>query len=121
MLNYDRPSIDMQNSRIKMWITDETAVWSNYYLEFVQNMWRLRNRQLVRTKENRFGFTGPRVKVGDVICVFNGAPEVHILRRVEDSSDSVERWRLVADAFVHGLVHGEADEMDVEERDIVLV
>jgi hypothetical protein len=75
----------------------------------------------VWTKENRFGFTSSGVEPGDVVCVFNGAPVVHVLRRVEDPSDHVERWRLVADAFVNGLMHQEADGMKVEEQDIVLV
>jgi hypothetical protein len=111
----------MQSSSIKLSHLDSAIVISIDILHFMQRLHRLRNRQVVFTKEKRAGFTSPGVRPGDVLCVFNGAPVVHVLRRAEGISDHVERWRLVADAFVDGLMHGEADGMDVEERDIVLV
>jgi hypothetical protein len=111
----------MQSMDMRLPDTDKDIIFSIYDMEFVRVLRKLRGMQLIRTKENRVGFTIRRVKVGDVICVFNGAPLVHVLRRVEESRDGVERWRLVGDAFAFGLMYGEADEMDVEERDIVLV
>jgi len=30
-------------------------------------------------------------------------------------------WKLVGDYYVHGLMHGEAEALDIEERDIMLM
>jgi hypothetical protein len=75
----------------------------------------------VLTKEGRFGFTIRGVESGDMVCVFDGAPIAHVIRKVEDWSDIEETWRCVGDAYVHGLMYGEADDMDIEERDVTLV
>jgi hypothetical protein len=46
----------------------------------------------------------------------------HVIRKVtEDNRNETELWKFVGDAYVHGLMNGEADEIDVEERDIVFV
>lgn len=87
----------------------------------------LEGRQLFQTADERFGFTRTGVRKGDRVCVFHEAPTIHILRKRRDEDGEGEgegeggRWELVGDGYVHGLMYGEADEMDVEERDIVLV
>lgn len=88
---------------------------------FVIKLSRLAGRQLFHTKDGRFGFTLRGVQPGDVVCVFNGAPVVHVLRKVSDDDTKPDRWRFVGDAYVHDLMDGEADEMDIEAREIVLV
>jgi hypothetical protein len=46
----------------------------------------------------------------------------HVIRRVTgDNETEPELWKFVGDAYVHGLMKGEADKIDVEERDIVFV
>jgi hypothetical protein len=79
----------------------------------------LRNRQLFNTAQGSFGFAIKGVEPGDVVCVFNHATTPHVLRKVEDREGHV--YRVVGDAYVHDFMHGQVDEMDLEERDIVLV
>ncbi|KZM20903.1 hypothetical protein ST47_g7943 [Ascochyta rabiei] len=79
-----------------------------------------RHHQLFGTEHGRLGFTATGVQRGDVVCVFNHAVSPHVLRRVRDR-DGAARYRFVGDAYVHGLMYGESDDLDVEERDIVLV
>lgn len=45
----------------------------------------------------------------------------HVLRKVDIADDGVKRWRFVGDAYVEGLMYGEADKMNVEEKEICLV
>jgi hypothetical protein len=79
-------------------------------------------RQLFQAKERRFGFTIRGVLPGDRICALNGSRVPHVIRKVtEDNRNESELWKFVGDAYVHGLMNGEADEIDVEERDIVFV
>ncbi|CAO2656553.1 Nn.00g053560.m01.CDS01 [Neocucurbitaria sp. VM-36] len=88
--------------------------------DFYQTLMSLAGRQLFRTKEGKLGFTKRGVQAGDVVCVFNGSPIVHVLRGVSDVDSEKPIWRFVGDAYVHGLMNGEADGMDIEARDIVL-
>jgi hypothetical protein len=68
-----------------------------------------------------FGYTIRGVKPGDAVCVFNGAPTPHVLRKASYIAAGVVRWKIVGHAYVDGLMHGEADEMALKEKDIVLV
>lgn len=78
-------------------------------------------RELFFTKEDRFGFTMRGVKPGDLVCVFDGALAPHVLSKVDSSKDGKDSWRFVGDAFVHGLMHGEADEMHVDDTEFCMV
>ncbi|KAH7087181.1 heterokaryon incompatibility protein-domain-containing protein [Paraphoma chrysanthemicola] len=77
-------------------------------------------RQLFLTEEGRFGFTLRGVRVGDHVCVLNGAPTPHVLRTASQV-DERERWSFVGDAYVHGVMYGEVDTMGLDQREIVLV
>jgi hypothetical protein len=90
-------------------------------LTFFQRINNLGSRRLILTKEGRFGFTIRGVKLNDVVCVFNGAPVAHVIRNVEDRTDRTETWHCVGDAYVHGLMYGEADGIETEEKDVMLV
>ena len=90
-------------------------------IDFYSSLRNFSYRQLFLTKDGRFGFTLRGVKPGDVVCVFDGAPTPHVLRKTSEADDASERWRFVGDAYVHDLMDREADAMDVESRDIVLV
>ena len=87
---------------------------------FVTNVCFTRDHQLFNTTDGMFGFTATGVQEGDIVCVINHAVSPHVLRRVEDR-DGEARYVLVGDAYVSGLMYGEADGMDVDEVDIVLV
>lgn len=82
----------------------------------------LHGKQLFWTNDNMFGWTTVGVRPGDVICVFGGANTPHVLGRVDEAcKDDIERWQFVGDAYVHGLIYGEADDIDVEEPELCMV
>ena len=58
---------------------------------------------------------------GDQVCLITGLPVFHVIRDVSEVNSEEERWKLVGDAYVHGLMHGEAEALDIEERDIMLM
>ena len=55
-----------------------------------------------------------------MVVVLEGSPTPHVVRRVDDREGS-ERYMFVGDAYVHGLMYGEAGELGVEERELVFV
>lgn len=83
----------------------------------------LTRRQLFNTAHGRFGFTTRGVQPGDIVCVFHGASTPHVLRRAGQRESQV--YQVIGDAYIHGLMHGkidlEADDIEAEEQDIVLV
>jgi hypothetical protein len=96
--------------------------WNAPATRYLDCMQILNRRQLFRTKGGRFGFTMRGVLPGDRICALDGAPVPHVIRRASgEDGGEMKAWRFVADAYVHGLINGEGDETDVEERDVVFV
>jgi hypothetical protein len=76
---------------------------------------------MISTEEGRFGFTCTGVETRDVVAVFNDSVSPFVVRRV-DWVDGRTRWKLVGDAYIHGLMYGEADKLGgVEEEDILLM
>lgn len=75
-------------------------------LSFFRNMGEvLIGRQLFTTADGHFGFGNVGVQEGDVLCVFNGAPTPHVLRKVTGSGgDDDGTHTLVAPAYVHGMI-----------------
>jgi hypothetical protein len=86
---------------------------------FLLNLNRLKDRQLFTTLHGRIGLTLKGVQPENLVCVFNHASLPHVIRRVKGTEHG--RHKLVGDAYVHGLMYGAADEMDLEVRDITLV
>jgi hypothetical protein len=84
---------------------------------FMASLLMLRNRQLFNTEEGgKFGFTIQGVLPGDAVCAFNNASTLHVLRRVADRAGEV--YRAIGDAYVHGLMNGEADNTNFKEQDV---
>ena len=88
--------------------------------KFVAKLYYTRDHQIINMGEARFGFTCSGVQPGDVVCVFNDSVSPFVLRRVDDKGGDA-RYKFVGDAYVHGLMYGEADSIDVQEEDILLV
>jgi hypothetical protein len=63
--------------------------------------------QFAVTKEGRLALAPKRAEIGDVVCVLPGAQTAHVIRRQDNG-----RYRLVGDCYVHGLMDGEAMEME---------
>jgi hypothetical protein len=86
---------------------------------FATRLGFLEDRQLFLTVNGRIGFTLKGVQEGDVVCVFNNGFVPHVLRRANDREG--EKYRFVGDAYVHGLMYGAADKMDLNVGEITLV
>ncbi|KAK8128869.1 hypothetical protein PG984_009977 [Apiospora sp. TS-2023a] len=69
--------------------------------------------------DGRFGFGPSNIAVGDSVCIFSFARTAHIIRRTP-GSDS-ETYAIVGNAYVHGMMHGEVEDLGIEEQEIVLV
>lgn len=74
------------------------------------------NRRFFRCKDGMLGWGPDQVREGDAICVLDGASVPFVLRPVEGG-----RFKVVGDAYVSGIMDGEAMELVVEDMDILLV
>lgn len=78
-------------------------------------------RQLFVTTNNVLGL-GPRgIELGDVVCVFDGARTPHILRTIDNAEGSELRYSLIGEAYLHGYMYGEVEDLEIEEEFITLV
>ncbi|TLD09692.1 hypothetical protein PspLS_11381 [Pyricularia sp. CBS 133598] len=79
--------------------------------------------RLAVTSKEWFGLVPPETEQGDVVALLVGAPVLHVLRR--ESADGgltkgQENWKLMGEAYVHGLMNGEGLKYG-ELRDISLL
>ncbi|KAK0618886.1 heterokaryon incompatibility protein-domain-containing protein [Immersiella caudata] len=70
-------------------------------------------RKLFFTKGGYLGLGPASARVGDMILVFRGAagPFVCRVAEADEPQDGVERFEIVGESYVHGLMHGEATRM----------
>ena len=73
-------------------------------------------RRVIRTRCGRYGNAHHTVQAGDLICVFEGASAPFVLRR--NSHDCV--YKFVGDAWVSGLMNGEALELGLMEEEFLI-
>ncbi|KAI0436599.1 heterokaryon incompatibility protein-domain-containing protein [Xylaria telfairii] len=80
----------------------------------------LKGRRLFCTVHGGFGFGPKGTQVNDQVCVLNNALTTHLLRR---SSKTKRRktFKLIGDAYFHGMMDGQIESLGLEEQDIVLV
>jgi hypothetical protein len=71
------------------------------------------NRRFFRTRDGRIGWGAEQVRDGDVVGVLDGACVPFVLRPVEKG------FEIVGDAFVYGIMDGEAMGGEVEEIGLV--
>lgn len=79
----------------------------------------LEGRRLFTTSKGRFGFGPKTVQKADVICILNYASTAHILRQEEGGE--TETYRVLGEAYVHGMMTGEIEMLGMKEQDIWLV
>jgi hypothetical protein len=73
-------------------------------------------RRFFTTSSGLIGLTSPGTMEGDVVYLLRGATTPFILRQGSSSEGGVSVWELVAEACIHGLMHGEGwRENKVEE------
>ena len=76
-------------------------------MEYVNNVINAcQGRQFFSTQGGRIGLGPSGIRKRDRVCVFYGARTPYILRRKEVSEHG--EWELVGDAYVHGIMQGEA-------------
>lgn len=74
-------------------------------------------RQLFATRARDLGFGPCGIDKADVVCIFNGAKTPHVLRRL----DPGDKYRLVGEAYLHGYMYGEVEDLGVHEESITLI
>ena len=74
-------------------------------------------RRFLRTEGGRLGFGVPDLRIGDVLCVLQGASMPLVLRPAEKRGEH----KIVGEAYVDGVMYGEVERMDIEDQEFVLV
>jgi len=64
------------------------------------------NRRMIRTAQGYIGLASGAARVGDLLSICKGSGVPLVLRRFENS----DRWELVGDSYVHGIMQGELFE-----------
>jgi hypothetical protein len=80
-------------------------------------LWR---QKVVSHLERLLGPWPSLLQAGDLVCVLAGGAIPFVLRQDLRSSPSKRRFKLVGEAYVHGIMHGEAaDRCTVENSSTV--
>ncbi|KAJ3460680.1 hypothetical protein MRS44_011547 [Fusarium solani] len=66
------------------------------------------NRRFMRSTKGYIGLAGPQAKPGDYIALFAGGAVPIMIRPKGKSPDSTSLWEIVGDVYVHGVMFGEA-------------
>jgi hypothetical protein len=126
-----RSNPDLESPQPKSPVADSEEIldaeyrYTNAY-KFVGLMQEVDYKQLFKTKNEHLSITMSGVKPGDVLVALNGAPMLHVIRKVTPAADhEQETWKFVGDAYVHPLTYvdkeetspenGNDDEADTEE------
>ncbi|KAF7502910.1 hypothetical protein GJ744_004815 [Endocarpon pusillum] len=73
---------------------------------------RMNKSRLFRLASGHVGIGPKNIREGDVVCVVSDVTTPFVLRRIQH--DQPNRCHLLGEAYVHGIMHGEAvDEMDI--------
>ncbi|KAF2006863.1 HET-domain-containing protein [Amniculicola lignicola CBS 123094] len=82
------------------------------YLEIVRDtVWNrrtFRGRRVGRPADPLIGLVPRDTKVGDTLCILYGCSVPVVLRNVGGLGKEDSHWHLIGEAYVHGLMHGEA-------------
>jgi hypothetical protein len=95
-------------------LTDEvkSRAWTRYYLA-LQCLCKFRP---FISKGGYIGIAPQFADSGDMICIIFGAIVPYVLRRLPDKG-----FELVGEAYVHGIMDGEAMEMGFDEEEFCLL
>jgi len=81
-------------------------------------IWIATHRRRVFSTDNGLLGSGQEgIHVGDVVCVLYGGCAPFILRQVSNQG----HYKLIGEAYVHGIMHGEAIDAGYEEKDFLLI
>lgn len=85
-------------------------------LKYMEVLKSLYDRRSFSSEEGYLGLAPAHSKPGDIICILLGADFPFIIREVEK-----EKYELVGEAFVYGIMDGEGLELGKEVEEIFLV
>ena len=93
-------------------LLDDSSIAYIYFLKKWQE-----SRKYFRTGDGRVGLAPALVQTNDIICVFHGSHVPHIIRPGTQQGT----WVIVGEVYVHGMMYGEAEQLDLPAKDFVLV
>ena len=73
-------------------------------------------RRFCLTQNGEMGWVPEEAQMTDIVVLFAGSPDLHILRRVYE-----DRFCMVGHCYLHGLMHGEVSLDDHEMTEFSLV
>jgi hypothetical protein len=73
-------------------------------------------RRLFHTSKGYLGLGPALLQAGDLVCVLAGGAIPFVLRQDSRSSPSKRRFKLVGEAYVHGIMHGEVARQCAVEK-----
>lgn len=88
-----------------------TADYNQYMKSFG---WTVTGRSFIVTEDGRIGLAPGTTRVGDVVAIIGGAHTPFVLRSLTGDGEGRERFALIGEAYVHGVMEGEAVEFDGE-------
>ena len=74
-------------------------------------------RRLVTTERDLLGLVPQETKKRDLICILFGCSVPVVLRRHSDSKTKKEYFQFIGECYVHGLMDGEAFDIQKDEKD----
>ena len=74
-------------------------------------------RRLVTTERDLLGLVPQETKKRDLICILFGCSVPVVLRRHSDSKTKKEYFQFIGECYVHGLMDGEAFDIQEDEKD----
>lgn len=78
--------------------------------EFMGHSYEAYNRRLAKTEKGHLALVPPSTRTGDRIVLLAGGKTPYVARQ---SSGLPQRWELVGDCYVHGIMFGEAWKEDL--------
>lgn len=119
-----RALIEDEEYRQRHVIADDGARWFNSAFKVVSM-----NRRFAVTDEGYIGWVPADTRKGDVVALFPGGNVPYVLRPISqpdgaqssmNSDTRNRRYEFLGDAYIHGIMHGEAwNEADLEEVTLV--
>lgn len=88
--------------------------WGLHCFEFV-------GRRYFTMSSGLIGLADPHIQSGDVVCVFYGGDMPFVVRPAGFGEDGETRYEYVSHAYVHGMMNGEATELELPDRLVSLV
>ncbi|KAJ4015519.1 hypothetical protein NW752_006979 [Fusarium irregulare] len=94
------------------WFVSSQVALSKSCKEVVQEFDELvrqtsERRRFIVTSDGQIGFGPEEAERGDVVVIIPGGKVPYVLRTVEDFESGVEKYRLLGDAFINGVMAGE--------------